>query len=161
MSGRAWVYGDRIDTDILAPGWAMKLDPDALAGHCLKAIDPEFADTVQPGDVVIGGQDFGIGSSREQAAISLKQLGVAAVMAKSFARIFFRNAINIGLPAIILPEHAAFSNADAVRFDLAAGTVSNVTTGTEYQVAPMPDHLRAMIEAGGLMPTLQQSFSQG
>lgn len=161
MSARAFVYGDRIDTDVLAPGWAMKLDRDGLASHCLAAIDPDFASTVTPGDVVIGGHDFGIGSSREQAAISLKHLGVAAVMAKSFARIFYRNAINIGLPAIVLPEDTVFNTGDAVSFDLASGQVRNLSHDTHYTVAPMPDHLRTMIEAGGLMPTLEQRFLGG
>lgn len=160
MSGRAWVYGDKIDTDILAPGWAMKLDADALASHCLAAVDPGFASGVAVGDVVIGGEDFGIGSSREQAAISLKQLGVAAVMARSFARIFYRNAINIGLPAVQLPPDAAFEAGDSVSFDLAAGVVRNETRDSEYAIAPMPGHLREMIAAGGMMNMLKRRFGQ-
>lgn len=160
MSGTAWVYGDKIDTDILAPGWAMKLDADALASHCLAAVDPDFASTVKAGDVVIGGEDFGIGSSREQAAISLKQLGVAAVMARSFARIFYRNAINIGLPAIQLPQGAVFETGDRVSFDLAAGIVRNETRATEHAIAPMPEHLREMIAAGGMMNMLKRRFGQ-
>lgn len=156
--GRAFVYGDGIDTDVLAPGHAMKLGPEGLARHCLEAIDPDFASCVKPGDFVFAGADFGIGSSREQAAISLKKLGVAAVFAKSFARIFYRNAINIGLPALIFPHEGAVSAGDDVSLDLASGRVTNITTGKGYAVSPMPEHLRNMIEAGGLMEALRQRF---
>jgi 3-isopropylmalate dehydratase small subunit len=106
---RAWVFGDKIDTDVLAPGALMKLSPDALARHCLEAVRPAFAKEVRPGDLVIGGASFGIGSSREQAAQSLRLLGVKAVIAKSFARIFYRNAFNLGLPALICPSRRDFS----------------------------------------------------
>ena len=102
-AGRAWVFGDRIDTDVLAPGALMKLTPEALARHCLEAIRPEFAAAVRTGDVVIGGASFGIGSSREQAAQSLRLLGVKAVIAKSFARIFYRNCVNLGLAIAACP----------------------------------------------------------
>jgi len=158
QTGRAFVYGDSIDTDVLAPGHAMKLGPDGLARHCLEAIDPEFASNVRPGDLVFAGADFGIGSSREQAAISLKKLGVAAVFARSFARIFYRNAINIGLPALIFPHDGAVSAGDRISLDLAAGRVTNITTGKAYPVSPMPEHLRNMIEAGGLMESLKARF---
>ncbi|MCG8441512.1 MAG: 3-isopropylmalate dehydratase [Caulobacterales bacterium] len=158
--GRAWVFGDRVDTDVLAPGWAMKLDPDALARHCLAAVRPDFPETVRPGDVVVGGADFGIGSSREQAAVSLKTLGVAAVLARSFARIFYRNAINIGLPAVAIAPEADIADGDRLSVDLRAGTVTNHTRGARIAVAPIPDHLAGMIEAGGLMAHLQQRFGR-
>lgn len=157
-TGRAFVYGDGIDTDVLAPGHAMKLGPEGLARHCLEAVDPDFASRVRAGDFVFAGADFGIGSSREQAAISLKKLGVAAVFARSFARIFYRNAINIGLPALVFPHEGAVSAGDEVSLDLAAGRVSNITTGRDYPVSPMPEHLRTMIEAGGLMESLKTRF---
>lgn len=158
-TGRAFVYGDRIDTDLLAPGHAMKLGPDALARHCLEAVDPDFAASVRPGDVLVAGADFGIGSSREQAAISLKKLGVRAVLAKSFARIFYRNAINIALPALRFDAEGAISHGDRVGVDLEAGRVTNHTTGRGFAVEPLPGHLRAMIEAGGLMESLKARFS--
>ncbi|MCZ6604975.1 MAG: 3-isopropylmalate dehydratase, partial [Alphaproteobacteria bacterium] len=104
MSGRAWVFGDNIDTDAIAPGIYMKLGPEEIAAHCFEAIAPDFAKKVTAGDIVVGGANFGMGSSREQAPQALKILGVGAVLAASFARIFYRNALNLGLPAIILPE---------------------------------------------------------
>ncbi|MEQ8406171.1 MAG: 3-isopropylmalate dehydratase [Oceanicaulis sp.] len=156
--GRAWVFGDRIDTDLLAPGYAMKKGPEALAKHTLEAVDPDFAATVKPGDMVVAGDDFGIGSSREQAAISLKTLGVSAVIAKSFARIFYRNAINIGLPAVQLDPDGEISAGDQLSLDLEAGRLENRTTGHAFAVTPMPAHLMAMIEAGGLMAHLKARF---
>jgi len=156
--GEAWVYGDRIDTDLLAPGYAMKKGPEALAQHTLEAVDPDFAASVQPGDMVVGGADFGIGSSREQAAISLKTLGVSAVIAKSFARIFYRNAINIGLPAVQLDFGDRIKTGDRLRLDLAEGRLDNLTQGERFTVAPIPPHLMAMIEAGGLMASLKARF---
>ncbi|MEQ8432653.1 MAG: 3-isopropylmalate dehydratase [Oceanicaulis sp.] len=158
--GNAWLYGDRIDTDLLAPGYAMKKGPDELARHTLEAVDPKFATSVQPGDMVVAGADFGIGSSREQAAISLKTLGVSAVIAKSFARIFYRNAINIGLPAISFDPAGRISAGDRLRLDLAAGRLDNLTTSASYAVTAIPPHLMAMIEAGGLMAHLKERFSK-
>jgi 3-isopropylmalate/(R)-2-methylmalate dehydratase small subunit len=157
--GNAWLYGDRIDTDLLAPGYAMKKGPAELARHTLEAVDPAFATSVQPGDMVVAGADFGIGSSREQAAISLKTLGVSAVIATSFARIFYRNAINIGLPAISFDPEGRISAGDRLRLDLAAGRLHNLTTSASFAVTPIPPHLMAMIEAGGLMAHLKQRFA--
>ena len=156
MTGRAFVFGDQIDTDLLAPGHLMKLDLDALASHCLEAIDPSFARTVQPGDFVVAGLNFGLGSSREQAAVSLKHLGVQAVIAKSFARIFWRNAINLGLPAITLPEAGEIAAGDRLSLDLMAGRLTNQTTGRTYGFAPFPDHLTAMMRDGGLIAHLKR-----
>ncbi|MFW5661459.1 MAG: 3-isopropylmalate dehydratase [Oceanicaulis sp.] len=157
--GRAWVYGDRIDTDLLAPGWAMKMGPEELARHALEAVDPAFARDVKPGDMLVAGADFGIGSSREQAAISLKTLGISAVIAKSFARIFYRNCINIGLPAVQLDTAGRVGAGDRLRLDLAAGRLENLDTGEAFAVAPVPPHLTAMIERGGLMAALHDRFS--
>jgi 3-isopropylmalate/(R)-2-methylmalate dehydratase small subunit len=156
--GRAWLFGDKVDTDLLAPGYAMKKGPAELAKHTLEAVDPGFAASVEPGDMVVAGADFGIGSSREQAAISLKTLGVSAVIAKSFARIFYRNAINIGLPAIQLDPEGKISAGDRLSLDLEAGRLDNRTTGEAFAVTPMPAHLMAMIEAGGLMAHLKARF---
>jgi 3-isopropylmalate/(R)-2-methylmalate dehydratase small subunit len=155
MSGRAWVFGDKIDTDVLAPGALMKLAPEALAKHCLEAIDPRFAKEVAPGDIVVAGASFGIGSSREQAAVSLKHLGVKAVLAKSFARIFYRNAFNLGLPALFFPDADAIAQGDALDIDLMAGRVRNLTTGRDYPTDPIPAHLLAIVEAGGVVNYLR------
>ena len=150
--GRAWVYGDKIDTDLLA---YMRGSIQELASHCLEAIDPHFAGQVQPGDVVVGGEAFGIGSSREQAAEVLKVLGVRVVIAKSFARIFYRNALNLGLPALECPQAGRIEKGDMLAVDPRSGVVENRTKDETYQCDPLPDFLMAMIEAGGLMAQLE------
>jgi 3-isopropylmalate/(R)-2-methylmalate dehydratase small subunit len=156
MPGRAWVFGDRIDTDVLAPGALMKLPAAELAAHCLQAVRPGFAANVRSGDFVVAGQAFGVGSSREQAAISLKLLGVRAVIAQSFARIFFRNAFNVGLPALILREAARIGDGDQLELDVRAGRLKDRSTGEVFQVQPIPQHLLRIIEAGGLMAYLKR-----
>lgn len=159
--GRAWVFGDRIDTDVLAPGALMKLKPEDLARHCLAAIRPSFAQEVAAGDVVVAGAAFGVGSSREQAAQSLRLLGVKAVLAKSFARIFYRNAFNLGLPALIFPAADTVRDGDRIALDLSTGLVENLTTGARHEVSPIPPHMAAIIQAGGLMAHLQQRRGGG
>jgi 3-isopropylmalate/(R)-2-methylmalate dehydratase small subunit len=155
MTGRAWVYGPNIDTDVLAPGYLMKLSPEELAKHCLGAIDPDFARDVRPGDYVVAGANFGIGSSREQAAVSLKLLGVGAVLAPSFARIFYRNALNLGLPALYFPDADKIAKGDVLHVDPVSGRVENETTGAVHACTPIPAHLMAMVEAGGLIAHLR------
>lgn len=155
MSGRAWVFGDNIDTDVLAPGHLMKLAPDELAKHCLEAIDPDFATDVQPGDILVGGRNFGLGSSREQAAVSLKLLGLKAVLAPSFARIFYRNAINLGLPVFVFENNGAVSAGDCLDLNIRTGLLRNETRDQTHQLAPLPDNLLAIIDAGGLMEMLK------
>jgi 3-isopropylmalate/(R)-2-methylmalate dehydratase small subunit len=157
--GRAFVFGDNIDTDLLAPGHAMKLEPQAMARFCLEAVDPAFAATVRPGDIVVGGANFGMGSSREQAAISLKLLGVSAVFARSFARIFYRNAINIGLPALVLPDARDIAAGDEITFDLELGRAANITHGRAYAFQALPPHLLAVIRDGGLTDHLKRRFA--
>ncbi|MBI1186208.1 MAG: 3-isopropylmalate dehydratase [Alphaproteobacteria bacterium] len=159
MSGRAWVFGDRIDTDVLAPGALMKLPAAALASHCLEAVRPGFAAQVKPGDFVVAGRAFGVGSSREQAAISLKLLGVRAVIAQSFARIFFRNAFNVGLPALILEDAAQIGDGDALDLDFRSGRLTDESSGETFQVQPIPEHLLQIIDAGGLMAYLKNRRS--
>ena len=159
VTGRAFVFGDDIDTDVLAPGSLMKLAPEALARHCLEAVDPAFAAAVKPGDLVFAGRNFGLGSSREQAAVSLKLLGVGGVLAKSFARIFFRNAINLGLPVFTLDHEGFVAAGDAVRLDVAGARVENVSRGAARALAPLPPEVLAILDAGGLMPLLQRRFA--
>lgn len=156
--GRAFVFGDNIDTDVLAPGSLMKLSPEALATHCLEAIDPSFADAVRPGDVLVAGANFGLGSSREQAAVSLKILGIKAVLATSFARIFWRNAINLGLPALVFPQAREIASGDQLALDTASGRIENLTRNRVYETQPLPDHLLRMIADGGLIAHLQRRF---
>jgi 3-isopropylmalate/(R)-2-methylmalate dehydratase small subunit len=153
--GRAFVFGDNIDTDVLAPGHLLKLSPHDLARHCLQAVDPSFATSVEHGDYVVAGHNFGLGSSREQAAISLKLLGVKAIIAPSFARIFYRNALNLGLPALFCDEAHKISAGDELMVDPIAGTIGNITTGQALSCRPIPAHLMAMVKAGGLIAQLQ------
>lgn len=157
ITGRIWKFGDGIDTDVLAPGHYMKLPLEEAATHCLEAIAPNFAKEVRPGDVVVGGLSFGIGSSREQAAQALKQLGVGAVLAVSFARIFYRNALNLGLPALFFAEANEMKDGDAIEVDPVAGLIRSA--GREFRVEPIPAHLMTMIDDGGLMPHLKKKFS--
>lgn len=158
--GNAWVYGDNIDTDLLAPGAYMKAPLTELAAHCLEAIDVDFASKIKQGDVVIAGDAFGIGSSREQAAQALVELGVAAVIAKSFARIFYRNALNLGLPVLFCPELNEIDKGDEIAVDPVKGLVENKTKGQTFQCEPIPEELMIIVNAGGLMPFLKQKFSQ-
>jgi 3-isopropylmalate/(R)-2-methylmalate dehydratase small subunit len=160
VSGRAFVFGDDIDTDLLAPGRYMKGSIEELAQHCLEAIDPQFAKDVRPGDVVVAGRNFGMGSSREQAAQALKVLGVAAVIAKSFGGIFYRNALNLGLPVVICAEADAVRAGDRVRFDLAGGKVVNETSGRTLPSEPLPQFLLEMLADGGLVPHLEKRFAR-
>jgi 3-isopropylmalate/(R)-2-methylmalate dehydratase small subunit len=159
MSGRAFVFGDNVDTDVLAPGKYMKLPVEELARHCLEAIATDFARTVQPGDVVVAGRNFGMGSSREQAAQALKILGVAAVVAKSFGGIFLRNALNLGLPVMVCPTTQDIRQDDKVAVDLTNGRVTNETTGKILAGEPLPAFLLAMLADGGLVPHLEKRLA--
>lgn len=158
LSGSAWVYGDNVDTDLLAPGAFMKGPVETMAEHCLEAIDPDFAKTVLPGDVVVGGKNFGMGSSREQAAQVLRILGVRAVVAKSFGGIFYRNAFNLGLLALVSDQADTIAKGDDLKVDPAAGRIENLTQGTVIATEPVPDHLLNIVVAGGLVPYLEQKI---
>lgn len=153
------MFGDNIDTDVLAPGRYMKGSIEELAKHCLEAVAPAFAGDVRPGDVVVAGRNFGMGSSREQAAQALKVLGVSAVVAKSFGGIFYRNALNFGLPVVVCAETASINESDKVRIDLALGTVTNETSGRILPSEPLPAFLREMLADGGLVPHLEKKFA--
>lgn len=159
LEGRAWVFGDDIDTDALAPGLYFKAPIEELARHCLESVEPAFAGGVRPGDIVVGGRNFGLGSAREQAALALKVLGVGAVLARSYGRIFYRNALNFGLPALVLADWTDIDRGDVLRVDVAAGAVHNARTGAAWTVPGIPAHLLAMVEAGGLMPWLKLRVS--
>lgn len=155
---RAWVFGDDVDTDQLAPGLYMKAPLGELAGHCLELVDPNFAKSVRPGDVLVAGRNFGMGSSREQAVSALRHLGIAAVIARSFAGIFYRNAFNLGLLALVSADAPRIRARDDIGFDGRAGRIDNRTTGEALTCERVPDHLLAMIEAGGLIPHLERRF---
>lgn len=157
-TGHAWVFGDNVDTDVLAPGLYMKGPVSELAKHCLEALDPRFAREAQPGDIVVGGSNFGMGSSREQAAMALKALGIAAVVAKSFARIFYRNAMNLALPVLVCPEAGAIAAGDHLVLHAAEGRLDDLTQGRVFACEPIPPHLLAMIADGGLLPHLAKKL---
>lgn len=159
-SGRAWVFGDNIDTDVLAPGQYMKSGIEELARHCLESVDPGFAGSVQPGDVVVGRRNFGTGSSREQAPQALKQLGVAALVAESFAGLFYRNAVNLGLPAVVCADAQRIRAGDRVRVDPEAGRIENLSTGETLACEPIPAHLMQMLGDGGLVPHLEKRLAR-
>ena len=159
LQGRAWVFGDDVDTDVLAPGPFLKLPLPDLAKHCLESVDPEFAGSVRPGDIVVGGRNFGLGSSREQAAECLKELGVAAVLAKSFARIFYRNAFNLGLPVLFFDEADGVKAGDMLDLDPRTGRVRNVTQRTTHACSPIPENLMAIVESGGLIEHLKKRLA--
>ena len=152
--GRAHVYGDNVDTDVIIPArYLTTIDPDELAPHALEDLDPSFAARVRPGDVIVAGRNFGCGSSREHAPVALKGTGIAAVVAASFARIFFRNAINTGLPIVVCPEAAAaISDGDEVTVDVSSGTVVDETSGRSFKGEPLPGFVMEIVRAGGLIP---------
>jgi len=152
---KAWVFGDNIDTDVLAPGRYMKLGIEEIAKHCLESIDPGFSLAVKPGDFVVGGRNFGTGSSREQAPEALRHLGVAALVAESFAGLFYRNALNLGLPAVVCAEARRIRAGDLLKMDF-QGTIENLTTGETLSCEPIPPHLMQMVRDGGLLPHLEK-----
>jgi 3-isopropylmalate/(R)-2-methylmalate dehydratase small subunit len=158
--GKAWIFGDSIDTDALAPGKYMKFGIDEIARHCLESVDPAFATSVAPGDVVVGGRNFGLGSSREQAPAALRHLGVAAVVATSFAGLFYRNALNLGLAALACPDASRIRAGDLLRIDAEAGSIENRTTGETLACEPIPSHLMEMVRDGGLLPHLEKRLAR-
>lgn len=153
--GAAWVFGDNIDTDQLAPGGTLKGGIEEIAKHCLSRVDADFSRNVRPGDFVVGGRNFGIGSSREQAAQALQHLGVAAVIAPSFGGIFYRNALNFGLLALVCADASNISAGDMLEADPQQGEVRNLSTGETYSCEPVPAHLLDIVRAGGLVPYLE------
>lgn len=155
---RAWLFGDNVDTDQLAPGLYMKAPLAELARHCLEFVDPNFAPGVRPGDIVVAGRNFGMGSSREQAVSALRQLGVATVIARSFAGIFYRNAFNLGLLALVCPAAGEIRAGDDLAIDGKAGRIVERRSGRSIACEPVPEHLLAMVEAGGLIPHLERRF---
>ena len=159
--GKVWTFGDNIDTDVLAPGLYMKGTLEELAKHCLESVEPQFASSVKAGDVIVAGENFGIGSSREQAAEALKLLGIAVVLARSFGGIFYRNALNFGIPVLVFPDAGDVAAGDQLRLDPVAGVIENLTAGRTYDVAGLPEHLMDMVGAGGLMPWLRQRIARG
>jgi 3-isopropylmalate/(R)-2-methylmalate dehydratase small subunit len=161
--GRLWKFEGTIDTDVLAPGLYMKSPLSELAEHCLEAVRPEFAASVKAGDILLAGENMGAGSSREQAAEVLKYLGIEAVIAKSFAGIFYRNAINLGLPVFVLRTNLAdlpqLTDGAKVSFDFDRARLTLIDFDKEIDLEPLPDFLRDLISDGGLVPHLVKRFA--
>ena len=155
-TGNVLKYGDNVDTDVIIPARYLNTsDHKELASHCMEDIDKTFVTRVQQGDIITAGQNFGCGSSREHAPIAIKASGVSLVIAKSFARIFYRNAINIGLAIVECPEAVDnISEGDKVEADMDNGIIRNLTTGQEFKAAPFPDFIQKIIENGGLMESI-------
>ena len=162
--GRLWLFEGTINTDVLAPGFYMKSPIDELSKHCLEAIRPEFASNVRKGDVILAGENMGVGSSREQAAEVLKFLGVSCIIAKSFAGIFYRNAINLGLPVFTLPSEPSlpkqFVDGSFVNFDFDSTTLNLEQPSLQVKLDPLPKFLRELITDGGLVSHLEKRFSE-
>ncbi len=159
MTNRIFLLGDDIDTDQLAPGHAMAGGLAALAGHCLGAVRPDFAASVKPGDVLVAGRNFGMGSSREQAAEVLKHLGVAGVVARTFAGIFYRNAINLGLPVMIAKNLDDVSDGDLAELDVVCSELHLTEKKLVVQLEPLPEYLKRLLADGGLVPQLKKRFA--
>ncbi|MCI9532793.1 MAG: 3-isopropylmalate dehydratase small subunit [Lachnospiraceae bacterium] len=157
-SGTVFKYGDNVDTDVIIPArYLNSSDPEELAAHCMEDIDKEFVGKVQKGDLIVADKNFGCGSSREHAPIAIKAAGVSCVIAETFARIFYRNAINIGLPIIECPEAAkGIAAGDEVEVDFDSGVITNKTKGTSYQGQAFPEFMQKIIQAEGLINYINQ-----
>lgn len=151
-------YGDNVDTDVIIPArYLNTIDKKELASHCMEDLDTTFVSRVKAGDIMVAGFNFGCGSSREHAPIAIKESGIALVIAKSFARIFYRNSINIGLPIIECPEAAeAIAEGDKLDVDMDKGVIKNLTTGAEYTTEPFPEFVQQIITAGGLIESIKK-----
>jgi 3-isopropylmalate/(R)-2-methylmalate dehydratase small subunit len=158
IRGTAFVYGANIDTDQIYPGGYLDLtDPEVVAQHAMERVDPDFVKEVKPGDMIVADTNFGCGSSREHAAVTLKASGIAVVLAESFARIFYRNAINLGLPLLVCPGIASLvKRGDRLSVDLAAGTVTNLTTSATAAAQPISAYVMAILENGGVKPMIRK-----
>ena len=162
MSPKVWKFGDDVNTDEIIPArYLNTTDPDELASHCMEDIDPDFVEKASPGDIIVAGSNFGCGSSREHAPIAIKGFGIRCVVAESFARIFFRNCINIGLPIAECPEAAKEAEeGDELEVDFEAGRIRNLTKNTTHDFAPFPEEIRSIIDAGGLMNFAHRRLEQ-
>ncbi len=153
MKGHCWKYGADINTDFIIAGrYLNTTDPRLLAGHCMEDLDPQFSRRVKAGDIMLADKNFGCGSSREHAPLALKAAGIACVIAKSFARIFYRNAFNLGLPLLVCPEaYDACDSGDEMEISLQTGVIHNLTKGRSFRAEPIPEFMQQIIRSGGLM----------
>lgn len=162
FKGRAFKFGHDIDTDAIIPARHMNTSvPEELAKHCMEDADPEFINKIKTGDIIVAGKNFGCGSSREHAPIAIKYAGISCVVAQSFARIFYRNAINIGLPIFESPEAAeGIEEGDQIEIDADTGVITNLTKGEAYQAKPFPEFMQQLIATGGLMAYVKEKGVQ-
>ena len=158
LKGKALKYGDNINTDLISPPQYLEKSLDEIARHAMEGIDPDFAKKIAPGDILVAGNNFGSGSSRETAPIALKMAGVGVVVAKSFARIFYRNAINIGLPVLESADTDEISEGDLLEIDLQNGSIINKTTGRVYHTSALSQPVTDILAAGGLVPFLEKKY---
>ena len=163
VQGKVFKYGDNVDTDVIIPARYLNApSPAELAKHCMEDIDADFVSNVKAGDIMVGGANFGCGSSREHAPISIRAAGISCVIAASFARIFYRNAINIGFPILECPEAAEKINAgDEVTVDFDTGVITDLTTGETFKATAFPSFINGIIENGGLLPYLKAKQAKG
>jgi len=159
IKGRTLTYGDNINTDIISPPQYMELSIEEAAPYAMSAIDPDFTKKLQRGDILVGGKNFGSGSSRETSPLTLKYLGVSAIVAKFFARIFYRNAINIGIAVVECEEADKIRGGDVIAIDLTAGVIRNETTGERYVCSKIPPHIMEIIDDGGLVANLRKNLN--
>ena len=158
IEGRVWTFKDNIDTDlIIAARYLNTSDPSELAKHIMEDVDPNFVDKINKGDIIVAGENFGCGSSREHAPISLKAAGISAVVAKSFARIFYRNAFNMGLPIFELKNSEEIKEGDVISIDLDNGKILNKTSAKTYEFTPIPPFMQELVSCGGLMNYAKRS----
>ncbi len=160
IKGRVWKFGDNIDTDVIIPArYLNTTDPEELAKHCMEDADPEFAKKVKKGDIIVAGRNFGCGSSREHAPIAIKACGISCVIAKSFARIFYRNAFNTGLLILECPEAVEkIDEGDELEVYPEEGKIINLTKKEEYHTKPLPEFMKDILEAGGLIPYVMKKY---
>ena len=158
IEGRVHRFGDNINTDLISPAQYMELSNAEIAAHAMAGADVEFPKKVRQGDIIVAGKNFGSGSSRETAPLAIKGCGVSLVIAEFFARIFYRNCINIGLPVLILPDTSDISDGDRLEVSLSEGIVHNLTTGNSHKCSPIPDSIMELLNAGGLIPSLEQKL---
>lgn len=153
LTGKVWKFGDDVDTDAIIPARYLNVsDPFELAAHCMEDIDPDFMKKISKGDIIVANKNFGCGSSREHAPLAIKTAGISCVIAKSFARIFYRNSINIGFPILECEEAASkISRGDQIEVDLSSGAIINLTKKEAYNAQPFPEFMQKIISAGGLM----------
>lgn len=162
IKGRVWKFGDDIDTDIIIPGrYLVITDENELAKHVMEGLDPEFYSKTEEGDIILAGKNFGCGSSREHAPIALKAAGISAVVAESFARIFYRNAINVGFPLLESEKiSSSFDEGEEIELDMDKGVLKNERTGKEYKVKKLPEFMLEILNNGGLIPYLKEKLKE-